>query len=396
MTIIEFFDEDAVENIASSLLCRPDRVIFVGSNAKKIQRAISNYNKICENRNIKIDFSYKTAPKNDLNKIVAVLCDIIDKADDELFLDIEGGDDLFLVAVGVVSEKYKGKIGLHRYNVKNNTLNDFDADGKPRLVGNENLTATENVMIYGGRVLLNEKAEAEPWDFTAELCENIKTVWEICRKNTSAWNSLVRAVVRPLSETELCGFKTSRELYEKELDILKALNRKGFVLNLSIRDKAARFDLKNEFIKACLLKAGLILELFIAMKAKSLTNDDGNALYNDVMTGVFVAWDEQNDGEIEVENEIDVFLMHGMIPVFISCKNGNVESEELYKLSQVAERFGGKYAKKVLCVSDLDKMGIKADYIRARAEDMKIRIVENIDDISDSSLERALKSLWIN
>ena len=40
----------------------------------------------------------------------------------------------------------------------------------------------------------------------------------------------------------------------------------------------------------------------------------------------------------EMVNEIDVMMMHGMQPVFISCKNGSVETEELYKLLKTARR----------------------------------------------------------
>ena len=35
MTIIEFYDKAAIENIAGALLCDPDRVILVGHNKKK-------------------------------------------------------------------------------------------------------------------------------------------------------------------------------------------------------------------------------------------------------------------------------------------------------------------------------------------------------------------------
>ena len=88
--------------------------------------------------------------------------------------------------------------------------------------------------------------------------------------------------------------------------------------------------------------------------------------------------------------------MKDSIPIFISCKNGNFDVDELYKLNTVAERFGSGYAKKVLIASELDKLGYKAEYIRARAEDMRIRLIEDVDRMEDAELDRLLRSLWSN
>ena len=51
-------------------------------------------------------------------------------------------------------------------------------------------------------------------------------------------------------------------------------------------------------------------------------------------------------------NEVDVLVMRENVPVFMSCKSGKLKAQEslhaLYELETVTERFGGKYAKKVL------------------------------------------------
>ncbi|MBQ3004644.1 MAG: hypothetical protein IJD88_01815 [Clostridia bacterium] len=69
------------------------------------------------------------------------------------------------------------------------------------------------------------------------------------------------------------------------------------------------------------------------------------------MTGVVIDWDgklhdENTEKVLDTENEIDVLMMHGVIPVFVSCKSSSVDSNELYKLNTIAEKFGGPYAKK--------------------------------------------------
>ena len=146
----------------------------------------------------------------------------------------------------------------------------------------------------------------------------------------------------------------------------------------------------------CLTKAGQILELIVAVTAIEL-NENEIRLYNDIGSGVYIDWDGvvQSDNRVDVENEMDVILMKGMIPVFVSCKNGVVDSDELYKLSVVAERFGGKYVKKVLIASQLNEMGYRAEYIRARAADMNIKLIEDIDSMDDSDLRKTISKLWV-
>ena len=123
-------------------------------------------------------------------------------------------------------------------------------------------------------------------------------------------------------------------------------------------------------------------------------------MYNDVRNGVCIDWDgDIHFGEDiikDTENEIDIMMMHRIVPVFVSCKNGNVDMDELYKLNSVADRFGSKYSKKVLVASALDHMGSFADYFRQRARDMNINLIENIQDMTDAELSRKVKSFWSN
>jgi len=95
----------------------------------------------------------------------------------------------------------------------------------------------------------------------------------------------------------------------------------------------------------------------------------------------------------DTENEIDVLLMHGMVPVFISCKNGHVEMEELFKLGTVADRFGGKYAKKVLVATALTD-NISTQHLLQRAEDMGIRVVTELASMEEPELLRTIRNLW--
>lgn len=74
---------------------------------------------------------------------------------------------------------------------------------------------------------------------------------------------------------------------------------------------------------------------------------------HDCRVGVHIDWDGvvHNLAGADVLNEIDVMSINNNLPTFISCKIGNVDQMALYELETVADRFGGKYAKKVLVIA---------------------------------------------
>ena len=82
--------------------------------------------------------------------------------------------------------------------------------------------------------------------------------------------------------------------------------------------------------------------------------------------------------------------MKGTVPVFVSCKNGRFDANELYKLNTVAERFGRKYSKKVLVSTSMDDLK-SPELIRARMEDMGISNIEDADNMTAEELEKALR-----
>ena len=157
---------------------------------------------------------------------------------------------------------------------------------------------------------------------------------------------------------------------------------------------------KDAQVKRCLTKAGQALEMKVYLIAQSLADETGALVYDDAKNGVLIDWDGEWHEDVpnvyDTVNEIDVLLMNGMIPVFISCKNGVITSDELYKLWTVAERFGGKYAKRVLVASSIDFLGEAGEYLRQRAKDMEIRLIENAQDLDDVALAAKLKTLWCN
>ncbi|MBE6815663.1 MAG: hypothetical protein E7522_09515 [Ruminococcaceae bacterium] len=409
MTIVEFYDSDPIENAVSLLLEGAEKIIYIGYNSKQLKRVIEDYSEIASNKGVLVEFDSKTANRNDLLSITTVLESVVE-AEKECVFDLSGGDDLYLVAAGIVYERNKDKVQLHRFNVRNGKLSDCDADGNILKTSFKELSLNEIIRCSGGRIIYDteEPLTTHIWDFTPDFVSDVEVLWGLCTKNNRYWNMMISSIGQNTvyKNDDLLSIEINYNALENSLnnkgvndnyvkEFFKKLSSCGFIKDLVITEHTLSYKYKNNDIKECLSKAGLLLELFIMIKATALKNEDGSPYYTDALTGVMIDW---NDEEIEdrrpVRNEIDVLLVKGLVPVFVSCKNGEVEVDELYKLSTVANRFGGKCAKKVVVAPSIDEMGKKAEYIAERANEMGIKIIKDFDEFTDGKLNSVLKNLY--
>ncbi len=425
MTFVEFFEKDAIENICSCLTKTSDRVVLLGDKTKLMKKHAERYKAILSARGVDVDFICRSINKNEMQSIIDALASIVEEYDDCVF-DLTGGEDLYLVATGIVFERYKNKnIQMHRFNIGYNTIIDCDQDGHTILTENApKLTNEENIQIYGGDIIYEEEKDKATylWNMSEDFKKDINAMWKICRRNVRLWN------------TQICVFEDAEKFRDSTQDeltisvptnhlkvvakqnggsfvvikgILDRLYRAGLLKEYRCDDELFSLTYKNEQVKRCLTIAGKALEMKVYLTALETKEKDGSKTYNDVMNGVYIDWDgDLHTGQdaCDTDNEIDVMMMHGMVPVFISCKNGYVEMNELYKLNTVATRFGGKYAKKVLVATALADSGF-AQHLRQRAEDMGIRLVEgysqnglykDFTEMNDDEIKRVMRSLWSN
>ncbi len=402
MTYVEFFDKTSVRNICSCLADEPERVIFVGDNKKLMKKYISIYRGLFSERGRSIDFSYQCIAKNDLDSVIELLSEIVE-ANEEVVFDLDGGEDVYLMAVGMIYERYfDRKIKLQRVNVQNNTLC-LGTDEEKHITG---LSVPEHIRIYDGNVIFDDviREGTHIWNYTGDFKSDIDKMWDICRRDNSLWNREIKDL-QVLEKSRMPSKDALYTMVQKacfdrlpEIKIMSALVKAGLILDYKETDSYISYRYKNEQVKRCLVKAGQVLEMKIYSVAKSVLDSKGKAVYDDVMNGVCIDWDGEDleNGEgIVVENEIDVMMTKGVVPVFISCKNGQVDVNELYKLNTVAQRFGGDDAKKVLVVTSLERNGgDSAEFFRDRARSMGIRLLENVQHMRENELERTVKNLW--
>ena len=114
---------------------------------------------------------------------------------------------------------------------------------------------------------------------------------------------------------------------------------------------------------------GAILELHTYIMEKSGSDD--------CRVGVHLDWDGviHKESGIDLLNEVDVLTLSGNTLTFISCKSGKMNYTQtlhaLYELDTVANRFGGRYCKRVL-VTAQPFSGVYME--RAREMNIEVRV----------------------
>lgn len=413
MTYVELFDKTHTANVCAMLTNPPDRVIIIGEKYKNLEKHADRYREVIHARGAETEIIPMSVNKNNISAITELLCSLVEKYGD-VHLDLTGGEDLFLCAAGIVYERYKREgvhVNMHRFNIRSNRVIDCDLDGVTVMDNSlPEISVEENIRIWGGLVI-GKPDSSELLDSDAE--QDIRDMWDICRRDVKAWNRQINVLNAAESRrsiksthllTEAPVSRMTSFLSDEDRDhivdddILYLLYEKGLVRTYRIDGGSFEVKYKNPLVKRCLTKAGQVLELMILLCAKNARDVNGAPTYNDAKSGVRIDWDgdvEPKKGKYDTENELDVMLMHGALPVFISCKNGSFDTEELYKLNSVADRFGREYAKKIIVATALDSLGGLGRYIRQRAADMDIRIIDDAQDMTETELTELIKSLWM-
>lgn len=405
MTIVEFFDRSPIMNILSSLTDAPDKIIFLGNDGA-MNRYEPIYRSFFAQRGLSIQLEYRSICGLELEGIVELLTQIV-QAEPDCVFDLTGGKDLALVAIGIVYERFRDKnVRLQSIQVPCSQVCSC-VDGKQLRQSCPSLSVKESIQLHGGLV----RGDGAPdWVLTEAFIADVHAIWAICRQDPKGWNSRMNVLSSAVSkktwatdlEVELSLSKLrarAKQVKENVTNIGRLLSQlydAGLIENYSEWGDEITYRYKDVQVKKCLEKAGTALEMEVMVTARELTQD-GKPWYNDAMSGVAIDWDgrfhSMNDEDKDTENEIDVLLMKGVIPVYISCKNGQVEEVELYKLDAVARRFGGPVAKKALITSRLNMGESSLAHYRQRAKDMGIKLIENACDLEPDAFREMVKDL---
>lgn len=380
---IEFFDSEPLENLITCLNFKVDKVIFFGHSDTMTDNRIQDTRRALKNICGILDVEFITVSQKSLSKVLELLEKEITaemKAGNTCFFDLSGGEDLVLVAMGMLATQYK--VPLHKFALPENELYLLTKwDKVPRIdevVSRRELQVTldDIIGLHGGVINYRQQKDVKNNLQDRSFRDAVKVMWEIANDSQKKWNGL-SSVFKECTKYEdeyhrvRVSVKAMKQAMKRIPDIISVkelgnyLNRLGnqaILEKVSMDEEMIKFSYKTPLIRDCLLDAGCLLELHTYYERME------SGRYSDCRVGVHIDWDgEINGREIDVENEIDVMLLEGVVPVFISCKNGRVNQMALYELDAVANRFGGKYVRKELSATQ----EITPGYLK-RAEEMGI------------------------
>ncbi len=402
MTTVEFLYRCPTENIASALTLRPDKIIFIGNKSDKRENIYTRFIK-SKSPATKTEFVYTDT--DDLYNLINILSGIVEN-EKEITFDLTGGEDLLLTAIGVIMERCRQSqnITVQRFNIKNNLLIQWKNGEKTERATNASLSVDEQITLHGGMILENRADEIVLNEKTAPVIDALWSVFKSDKHYNTNVKLLQRAMKLNRDNRSLFADISINEFRKSEQDartadwlieFLEFLKNDGIINYLDTQNNKILFSFSNNTAKELLEKSGNILEMMVYKTANELKNQNDAPYYSDSMRSVIIDWDGKigNNKTGDTKNEIDCILMKNLVPIFISCKGGDIEEAELYKLDAVARRFGGKYAKKVLISANHGKDEIATAYFKKRAEDMNITLFESVHLLSNSEFSNIIKDL---
>lgn len=376
---IEFFDDEPIENVITNLNFELDKTIFFGyddvmePHKKTIVTFLKN---VCGVR----DVEFYSVDRFDLMRIMKAIANVVRKEQEQgnmVYFDLTGGESLILVAFGILSQEFSAPMFM--FDVNTNELIEFCCSGnsiggvaKPRKI---DLNLDQFVSLYKGTINYRQRKLFK--EMSLDGASDIENLWKLSREQGDRWvhYSLILRKFAPdsslLVDVERQRFLNEFAKHSRAGDIkdfhrfMHGCSHLGFVKLYAAGKNGYKFRYKNAAIKQLLWDSGSILEMHTFLQE---TRKEG---IKDCRVGVHIDWDGivHNDSGRDVLNEIDVMSIQNNRPTFISCKIGNVDQMALYELETVANRFGGKYAKKILSTAQEPS----AAHVR-RAKEMGIEV----------------------
>lgn len=377
---IEFLDNESIENVMTALHFKIDKTIFFGyknsiaEKRKVTERFLKKYCGVQE-------FDFWEIPEGDLKAAIEIMQKVLVKEKErgnQLFFDITGGENMVLVAFGMLAEKLDAPI--HMFEIESQKLIELSEESRQSITKTAKkqdvkLNLDGFIELYGGVINYHLQKNMKSIEDT-QFIEEIDGLWKVSAKYAERWNlfaDVLRRCCLPdegmavdvsnrqvLAALRKSGrFRSVREFQR----ILKDCADAGALLEYSYTQDRLSFKYKSEKTKELLWDAGSILEMHTFLEERKTADD--------CRVGVHLDWDGviYNQSGKDTLNEVDVLSLHGVIPTFISCKNGSVNQMALYELQTVAEKFGGKYARKVIAAPQ----GLN-DTHSLRAKEMGIEI----------------------
>ena len=384
-TLIELYDDRAIENILAPDMFRPQRIIYLCPG--EIAQDRSRHEKLkafFKRRGWNPELIFMEASLFKADRILRQLITIGEKYPN-CALDITGGSDAALFAAGMFS--CQTGVPAFTYSRKKNRF--YDISGAAFA---DNLTCTlsysvEDFFLMAGGTLLPGRVDNA---ILSKYLGDFDPFFSCFLRYRRDWTDIISYIQRvspseygqvpPLAiqgKYTVKGDHGARNSANEAA--LKDLSRIGFIQDLRIvPGESVSFRFRDLNTRAWLRDVGSVLELY-SYKA---CIDTG--IFNDVISSAVVRWNDTL-GHSSVSNEIDVMAARGVIPLFISCKVSDIKTEALNELAILRDRFGGKGAKAAIVPTEPCNAAA-----RHRAAQLGIAVID-LEELKSGQMAQRLK-----
>lgn len=356
--LIEFLDKEPVNNVLMTLMLRPEEVYFFREKKLSQKRLMSGVSGVLKKYLPKLEIRHISMNLDDREAVTRKLEKL---SGDDTYFELSGGRDIALIYAGhLCMERGWNCLYVDRMNRQVLKLSGCEKWKKP--FSFPDLTIADVVEMTGASIKGNMHHSPDLED--TEIVRVIKEGYRIMCSDYRRWarflNFLTKAMsIYPLRED--CSLEVPSILNQGNNRNLsfeqnESLNSNAFICEEGM---LVRFQ-RAGILQYERTKKGFLIR-FADKKIKGLFHDTGGWLENytllevkesgafqDYSMSVTIDWDGAIVDFRSASCEIDLLLVKGIVPVFISCKIGQFSKDALYEIRLMADKFGGKLAKAVL------------------------------------------------
>lgn len=384
-TLIELYDERAIENILAPDMFHPRRIIYlcpreVLRDHTRQQKLAAFYRK----RGWEPELIFVGTSLFEADRILRQLFTIEEKYPD-CAIDVTGGSDAALFAAGMFAAQ-KG-VPAFTYSRRKNRFYDISGADFADDLYCDLTYSIEDFFLMAGGTLLPGRVDNH---ILSQYLPYFDPFFSCFLRFRHEWPTIISYIQRispaeygqipPLDITgsyTVKGERGSRNSANE--DALQELAQIGFIQDLTIiPDQQVSFRFRDVHTRAWLRDVGSVLELYTYKACVDA------AIFHDVISSAVVRWDDVL-GHGSVLNEIDVMAARGVIPLFLSCKACDIKTEALNELAILRDRFGGKGAKAVIVTTESCNAAA-----RHRAAQLGIAVID-LEELKTGQLMHRLK-----
>ena len=384
-TLIELYDERAIENVLAADMFRPQRIVYLCptevAQSRERQEQIGDF---FRHRGWNPELFFLEASLYKVDRILRQLLAISEKYPD-CALDVTGGSDAELFAAGLFAAQAKVRVFTYSRR-KNRFYNISGAEFAENLPCDISYSVKDFFLMAGGTLLPGRVDNGT----LKKYLDDIDPFFDCFLRYRRDWTNIITYMQRvspsgygQVPSLVVHGNYTVKgerggRICAKE-DALLTLEHIGFLRDLDIvSGEKVSFRFRDVNTRTWLRDVGSVLELYVYKACL-----DAN-IFNDIISSAVVRWDEVL-GHGSVINEIDVMATRGVVPLFISCKVSDIKTEALNELAILRDRFGGKGAKAAIVST-----GRCNAAARHRAAQLGIAVIDR-DELETGKLAYRLK-----